>query len=66
MNLFTELVNFSDLGDIYHLAMIICGFGALFFAGLTCISTIKKNKSQSDFYKYKKLGGKHNEKRKYY
>ena len=55
MYLFTELVNFSDLGDIYHLAMIICGFGALFFAGLTCISTIKKNKSQRDFYKYKNL-----------
>ena len=66
MNLFTELVNFSDLGDIYHLAMIICGFGALFFAGLTCISTIKKNKSQRDFYKYKNLGGKQNAKKKYF
>ena len=50
----SNLVDFSNLGDIYHLAMIICGFGALFFAGATCISTIKKNKSQSDFYKYKK------------
>ena len=49
-----RLVNFNDLNDVYHLMMIVCGVAVMVFTAITCISNVKKNKSQSDFYKYKK------------
>ena len=38
------MVDFSNLNDIYHLSMIIIGFGMLALATITLLRTLRKDK----------------------
>lgn len=48
------MVDFTSLNDIYHLSMIVIGFGMLILATVTLLRAVKKDKQIKTTKKYLK------------
>ena len=46
-------IDYTNLNDVYHLSMIIIGFGGLILGWVTLVRDIKR-KRQAKAFKYKK------------